>query len=96
MIKLKKKFESIYNKRTEIKNENLTFEILNNEEYLNIQELNSIIKTFKDLIKGFIEQINEPFNSELEEILNRIKKVTGFEDDTYIGDINDDKKMGLE
>jgi len=73
MIKLKKKFESIYNKRTEIKNENLTFEILNNEEYLNIQELNSIIKTFKDLIKGFIEQINEPFNSELEEILKRIK-----------------------
>ncbi len=73
MIKLKKKFESIYNKRTEIKNENLTFEILNNKEYLNIQELNSIIKTFKDLIKGFIEQINEPFNSELEEILKRIK-----------------------
>ena len=73
MIKLKKKFESIYNKRTEIKNENLTFEILNNKEYLNIQELNSIIKTFKDLIKGFIEQIDEPFNSELEEILKRIK-----------------------
>ena len=55
MIKLKKKYESIYNKITEIKNENLTFGILNNEEYLNIQELNRIIKTFKDLIKCFNE-----------------------------------------
>jgi len=73
MIKLKKKYESIYYKITEIKNGNLTFGIKNNEEYLNIEELNNIIKTFKDLIKGFIEQINEPFNSELEEILKRIK-----------------------
>ena len=72
MIKLKKKYKSIYNKRTEIKYENLTFGILNNEEYLNIQELNSIIKTFKYLIKCFIEQIDEPINSELEEILKRI------------------------
>ena len=100
-----KKYESIYNKITEIKNENLTFGILANEECLKIQELNSIIKSFKDLIKGFIEQIDGPFSSELEEILKKIKdkylnyfknEVTVFEDGTYIGDINDDKKKDLE
>ena len=53
-----KKYEYIYNKIIEIKNENLTFGILASEQCLNSQELNRIIKTFKDLIKGFIEQID--------------------------------------
>jgi len=57
MIKLKKKYESIYYKITEIKNGNLTFGIKNNEEYLNIEELNNIIKTFKDLLKVLLNKL---------------------------------------
>jgi len=99
-----KKYESLYNKIIEIKSENLAFGILASEECLNSQELNNIINNFKDLIKGFIEQFEEPFNYEIEEILKKIKdkylnyfenKVTVFEDGTYIGDLDDGKKNGF-
>ena len=99
-----KKFESIYNKIIEIKNEKLTFGVLASKECLDVQELNNKIKAFKDLINGFIEQIDEPFNDELEVILKNIKdkhlnffinEVNVFENGTYIGDLMDDKKNGF-
>ena len=67
------KYESLYNKIIEIKSENLTFGILVYEECLDNQELKSKINNFKDLIKGFVEEIDEQFNSELKETLKNIK-----------------------
>ena len=96
-----KKYESLYNKIIEIKSENLTFGILTYEECLNDQELNRKINNFKDLIKGFIEEIVEQLDSELKETLQKIKdkylnhfenKVTNFNEGTYIGNLTDGKK----
>ena len=99
-----KKYESLYNKIIEIKSENLTFGILTYEECLNNQELKSKTNNFKDLIKGFVEEIDEQFNSELKETLKNIKdkylkhfknKVTVSNEGTYIGELNDGKRNGF-